>query len=202
MTAIFGHHHHDDPHHAAGRPAKSATGITAVSPRHLLALGAITVVFGIAVLIWPAATLRLLGVLAGIWLIATGATRIIHALRRDRDGHGLTDQVLSGVLGVVLIIGGVACISRTASGVTAVAVILGLAWLLSGVTAVLLGLFARGSTRWWLLGIGAASIVVGLLFLSWPDLSPRSLVLLTGITALILGTGELSFGWQQRHQLR
>ena len=197
MTAIFGHH--KDPHHASGRPDRAATGVTTVSPRHLLALGAVTVVFGISVLIWPAATLRLLGVLAGIWLIATGALRIVHALRRGRDAHGLTDQLLSGALGIVLIIGGVACVSRTASGVTAVAVILGLAWLLSGFAAILLGLFAHGRTRLWLLGIGAASIVVGLLFLAWPNISPRSLVLLTGITALILGTGELSFGWQQRH---
>lgn len=200
MTAIFGHRH--DPHRASGSPARSETGVTTVSPRHLLALGAITVVFGIAVLIWPAATLRLLGVLAGVWLIATGALRIFHALRRDRDVHGLTDQVLSGALGIVLIIGGIACLTSTASGVTAVAVILGLAWLLSGFAEVLLGLFFHGSTRLWMLGIGAASIVVGVLFFAWPDISARSLVLLTGITALILGTGELSFGWQQRHQPR
>lgn len=200
MTAIFGHHH--DPHRAAGKPARAAKGVTTVSPRHLLALGAVTVLFGISVLIWPAETLRLLGVLAGIWLIATGALRIVHALRRNHEAHGLADQLLSGGLGIVLIVGGIACVSSTASGVTAVAVVLGLAWLLSGFAAVLLGLFSRGSARLWLLGIGVASIVVGVLFLAWPDISPRSLVLLTGITALILGTGELSFGWQQRHQLR
>ncbi|MEV0133796.1 DUF308 domain-containing protein [Dactylosporangium sp. NPDC050688] len=197
MTAIFGHRH--DPRRAAGSPARAGTGV-AVSHRHLLALGAVTVLFGISVLIWPAATLRLLGVLAGIWLIATGALRIVHALRRNHEARGLTDQLLSGALGIVLIVGGIACVSSTASGVTAVAVILGLAWLLSGFAAVLLGLFSHGSARLWLLGIGVASIVVGVLFLAWPDLSARSLVLLTGITALILGTGELSFGWQLRRQ--
>lgn len=199
MTAIFGHRH--DPHRAAGSPARAGTG-AAVSHRHLLALGAITVLFGISVLIWPAATLRLLGVLAGIWLIATGALRIVHALRRNHEAHGLTDRLLSGALGIVLIIGGVACVSSTASGVTAVSVILGLAWLLSGFAAALFGLLSHGSARLWLLGIGVASIVVGVLFFAWPDLSARSLVLLTGITALILGTGEISFGWQLRHQQR
>lgn len=195
MTAIPDRH---DPHHAGRGPARTTAGETTVSFRHMFTLGLITVVFGAAVLIWPAATLRLLGVLAGIWLIATGALRIVHAFRRDRDVHGLTDRVLSGGLGIVLILGGAACISSTTTGVVAVAVILGLAWLLSGVAEILFGLFSKGSARIWLLVLGVASIGVGLLFVAWPDISPRSLVLLTGITALILGTGEISFAWQQR----
>lgn len=198
MTAVPDRHH--DPHHVAGRPARAAADITTVSFRYLFTLGAVTVVFGVAVLIWPAATLRLLGILAGVWLIATGVLRIIHALRRGRDVHGLTDQLLSGGLGIILILGGAACIASTATGVVAVAVILGLAWLLSGCAEVLIGLFSRGGARIWLLVLGMASIVVGLLFVSWPDLSARSLVLLTGITALILGTGEIIFAWQQRHR--
>ncbi|MFG2045107.1 DUF308 domain-containing protein [Dactylosporangium sp. NPDC048998] len=54
----------------------------------------------------------------------------------------------------------------------------------------------------WLLVLGAASVVVGLLFVGWPGISPRILVLLTGITALILGTGEISFALQRRHRPR
>jgi uncharacterized membrane protein HdeD (DUF308 family) len=160
----------------------------------------ITVLFGIAVLVWPAATLRLLGILAGIWLIATGVLRIVRAFRRDHGVHGVADQLLSGALGIVLIIGGAACIRNVVTGVIALAVVLGLAWMLSGFAEFLFGLFSKGSTRVWLLVLGAASVVVGLLFLSWPDISPRGIVLLTGITALILGTGEISFALQQRHR--
>ena len=171
-----------------------------MSARHLFTLGAITVVFGVAVLFWPAATLRLLGVLTGIWLIATGVLRIVHAVRGHRDAHGPADRLIDGGLGIVLILVGAACISSTATGVVAVAVILGLAWLLSGVAEILFGLFSKGSARVWLLVLGVASIGVGLLFVAWPDLSPRSLVLLTGVTALILGAGEICFAWRQRRR--
>jgi uncharacterized membrane protein HdeD (DUF308 family) len=166
----------------------------------MLALGSTTMLFGVAVLLWPAATLRLLGILIGIWLIATGALRLIGAFRRDRATAGMTDRMLSGGIGVILVLGGAACISSVATGVVALAVVLGLAWLLSGVAEILFGLFSRGSARVWLLALGVASIGVGVLFVAWPDISPRTLVLLTGITALILGTGEVTFAWQQRHR--
>jgi uncharacterized membrane protein HdeD (DUF308 family) len=180
--------------------ARNAAGRPTVSSRHLLALGSITLVFGVAVLAWPAATLRLLGVLIGGWLIATGVLRLIRAFGAGAGAQKLLDRTLSGGLGIVLVVAGVACITNAATGVVALAVILGLAWLLSGVAELLLGLFSRGGARVWLLVLGAASIGVGLLFVAWPDISPRTLVLLTGITALVLGTGEVTVGWQQRHR--
>ena len=199
MTAVPDRH--DDPHHQTGRPARAAAGVTTVSFRHMFTLGLVTAVFGVAVLVWPAATLRLVGIMIGVWLAAIGALRIVHAFRHGRDVHGLTDRLLSGGLGIVLVLGGAACISSAATGVTALAVILGLAWMLSGFAEILVGLFCRGSARIGLIALGVVSIGVGLLFVAWPDISSRSLVLLTGITALILGTGEVSFAWQQRRRL-
>jgi uncharacterized membrane protein HdeD (DUF308 family) len=197
MTAVPDRH--GGSHPAAGRPTNAA-GATTVSSRHMLALGSITMVFGVAVLAWPAATLRLLGVLIGVWLIATGALRLIRTFRGGHGAEKLFDRMLSGGLGIVLVLAGAACVSNAATGVVALAVILGLAWLLSGVAEILFGLFSRGGARVWLITLGVASIGVGLLFVAWPDISSRTLVLLTGITALILGTGEVSFGWQQRHR--
>jgi uncharacterized membrane protein HdeD (DUF308 family) len=198
MTAVP--ERHDEPRRAAGRPARAAAVVANVSFRHLVTLGLITVAFGVAVLIWPAVTLRLLGILIGAWLVATGVLRIVHAFRRDRDVHGPVDRLLSGGLGTALVLGGAACVSNAATGVVALAVVLGLAWLLSGVAEILLGLFSSGSARVGLLVLGAVSIGAGLLFVAWPDLSSRTLVLLTGLTALVLGAGEIGFAAQQRHR--
>jgi uncharacterized membrane protein HdeD (DUF308 family) len=166
--------------------------------RQLLAVGAITLVFGVAVLVQPDATLRLLGVLAGVWLIVLGAMRAASAFRR---AAGLTQQILDGALGLILLVVGVTCVFRTASGVIALSVFIGLAWLLSGFAELLLGLMVRGRARLGLFALGAASIVVGLVFLAWPGLSVHALALLTGITALILGTAEIVVALQTRHAL-
>ncbi|WP_238011685.1 DUF308 domain-containing protein [Dactylosporangium sp. AC04546] len=167
----------------------------------LLAAGVLTLVFGLAVLAWPQATLRLLGVLAGLWLLAIGLTRVIGIFRRSPDAaHRVTTrQVVDGAFGVLLVVIGLACLREVAAGVTAVAVLLGLAWLLSGFAELLLGMFAEGRTRTWLLVIGALSVALGLLFLAWPGLTLHALVLLTGITALVIGIAEIVVAFESRH---
>jgi Short repeat of unknown function (DUF308) len=69
---------------------------------------------GIAVLAWPRETLRTLGVLIGIWLTVAGAACVLGAFVSKR---GIGRQVLSGTVGVVLLIGGVACLRNVAKGV-------------------------------------------------------------------------------------
>ncbi|MER7004950.1 DUF308 domain-containing protein [Dactylosporangium sp. NPDC000555] len=165
----------------------------------LLAVGAVTLVFGIAVLVQPHATLRLLGVLAGIWLVGTGVMRLVGAFSR---AHGLTQQILDGALGLILLVVGVTCLRDAVSGAIALSVVIGLAWLLSGFAELLLGLLARGRARLGLFALAAASIVVGLVFLANPGLSPHALILLTGITSLILGTAEIVVALQFRRVAR
>ncbi|MET7396959.1 DUF308 domain-containing protein [Dactylosporangium sp. NPDC005572] len=167
----------------------------------LLAAGILTVVFGLAVLAWPAATLRLIGVLAGLWLLAIGLTRVIGVFRRapGAEHRVTTRQIVDGAFGVLLVVIGLACLREVAAGVTAVAVLLGLAWLLSGFAELLLGMFAEGRTRTWLLVIGALSVALGLLFLAWPGLTLHALVLLTGITALVIGIAEIVVAFESRH---
>ncbi|MGI5239494.1 HdeD family acid-resistance protein [Dactylosporangium sp. CA-139066] len=166
--------------------------------RQLLAVGAVTLVFGVAVLVQPDATLRLLGILAGAWLIVLGVMRVVSAFRR---AGGLTRQVLDGALGVILLVVGATCLRHTTNGVIGLSVFIGLAWVLSGLAEMLLGMMARGRVRLGLSVLAAASIVVGLVFLSWRSLSVEALVLLTGITALILGTAEVVVALQSRRAL-
>ncbi|MFG2039971.1 HdeD family acid-resistance protein [Dactylosporangium sp. NPDC048998] len=161
----------------------------------LLAVGAVTLAFGIAVLVQPHATLRLLGVLAGIWLVGMGLMRLVGAFSR---AHGLTQQILDGALGLILLVVGATCLRDTVSGAIALSVVIGLAWLLSGFAELLLGLLSRGRARLGLFVLAVASIVVGLVFLSYPGLSLPALILLTGITSLIIGTAEIVVALQSR----
>ena len=52
--------------------------------------------------------------------------------------------------------------------------------------------------RAWLCGLGSVSALVGLAFLLWPGLSLTALVLLTGISALLIGAGEVAFALHLR----
>jgi hypothetical protein len=179
-----------------GSAAQATHGPVTMPFWTLLGAGVITTLFGAAVLAWPGATLRLLGVLTGIWLLVIGVMRVAGAFRAGHDeehtsGIGMRG-VVDGAFGLLLVVVGIACLRSTATGVIAMSLLIGLAWLLSGFAGVLLGMFAHGHTRGWLLGVGVGSIVVGILFLAWPGLSLHALVLLTGITAVILGVAEIA----------
>jgi uncharacterized membrane protein HdeD (DUF308 family) len=56
-----------------------------------------------------------------------------------------------------------------------------------------------GATRLWLVVLALVSIAIGIVFLLWPSLSLTTVVLMTGISGLIIGVGEIAFAWQLRH---
>jgi hypothetical protein len=185
MTSVSGH---------AGRQATGVAHDVAVPFWRLVGVGAATVLFGLAVLAWPHATLRLLGMLAGVWLLVIGLVRVAGAFRAapEAGGHRMTVRhVVDGAFGLLLAVVGVACLTSASAGAITVSVLVGLAWMLSGFAAMLLGIFSSGSTRVWLIGLGAAAIAIGVVFLSWPGISLHALVLLTGISAVAFGIAEV-----------
>jgi uncharacterized membrane protein HdeD (DUF308 family) len=160
-----------------------------------LTLGVITALFGIVVLAWPGETLRVLGALVGVWLVVAGVMRTAAALT---EHHGLGRRILTGVVGVAMIVGGVACLRDVADGVVVLALIVGLAWLLTGVSEIGIGLMTHGRTRLWLTTMGVASLVVGLVFVVWPGVTLTVMVLLTGISALVIGCVEIACAFIMR----
>lgn len=201
MTTFSWHHRH-----TGGRPAGERAGTAPDAPDaaatptaepfwQVLSLGLVTVLFGIAVLAWPDRTLHLLGILAGVWLIVLGATRAVAAFDRKQ---GSSQRIFAGVMAAVLVAAGIACVRNATSGVLVLAALIGLAWLLSGMAELAIGLLATGSTRVGLSLLGGISILVGLAFMLWPGPSLTTLVLLTGISALLIGAGEVAFALQLR----
>jgi uncharacterized membrane protein HdeD (DUF308 family) len=162
-----------------------------------LTLGVATALFGIVVLAWPGETLRILGALVGVWLIVAGAMRLASALVEHRS---LGQRLLTGVVGAAMVVGGVACLRNVANGVVVLALIVGLAWLLAGVSEIGIALMTHGRTRLWLTTMGIVSLVIGLVFVVWPGLSLTTMVLLTGISALVIGCVEVAFAFIMRHE--
>jgi uncharacterized membrane protein HdeD (DUF308 family) len=161
----------------------------------VIVLGVATTLFGIAVLAWPAATLRTIGVVVGIWLMIAGTARILGAFSSQR---AIGRQVLSGTVGVILLIGAVACLRNVAKGVLVLAFMIALAWILSGVAEFAIALQATGATRTWLIVLALVSIAIGFVFLLWPSLSLTTMVIITGISGLVIGVGEIAFAFQAR----
>ncbi|SHN45095.1 Uncharacterized membrane protein HdeD, DUF308 family [Cryptosporangium aurantiacum] len=150
------------------------------------ALGFLWIVLGVAVLAWPEATIRVVAVLLGLGLLAVGVIRVLLGLVAGR-------RLGSIVVGVVLAVGGVLCLADVATGKGALAFLVAALWVIDGAAELVLAVGARGSDRIWLFVVGGLTVVAGIAFLVWPQLSLASIVLTISIAAIVIGFCQIGF---------
>jgi uncharacterized membrane protein HdeD (DUF308 family) len=164
----------------------------------LLATGIFGAVFGATVLIWPDVTLRVMAAIVGVWLLTAGIARIIGAFL---PGSGsIAYHVLSGIVGVVVLIAGLICLRDLVSRLTLLSLMFAVTWILSGITEVVLGLQRAGPERVGLVSVGLLSLAAGIVFVLVPELSLATLVILTGVSSLLIGLGEVVLALVLRRQ--
>ena len=155
-----------------------------------LAYGILTVVAGVAVLVWPGETLLVLAVLFGVQLIVSGIFRFVAALATD-DLTGGT-RVLLALLGVLSIIIGLWAVRHVLITLLALTVFLGIFWIVNGVIDIFAALAHREMPgRGWSVVMGILSAIAGILVLAYPGLTLFGLALILGIWLLIFGIMEI-----------
>lgn len=183
---------------APHRPTSSAWATTTGSsgPPTLwsgavVAIGVISVVLGIIVLLWPKATLLVVAIIFGLQLIAAGAIRV--AVTRELPSDPRWVRPVSMALGILTIIAGIVCLFRPGASLLVIAILIAVGWIAEGVAALAHG-FASGRSagaRVFLFIFGAIAIVAGIVVAVWPA---ETLVILTrvgGILLIVLGVAEL-----------
>ena len=151
----------------------------------LLAVGIVAIIFGIIVLanIWG--SVRLVAILAGLFLIFAGIVQLATMSGARRRGG----RIVSGVLAIIF---GVALIAWPEASVKTVAVIVGIAFLVWGV-AVALAAFADRREGWGVAaGFGAFLALIGIVFMVWPGPTIAILMVLVGLSALIFGISAVA----------
>jgi uncharacterized membrane protein HdeD (DUF308 family) len=164
-----------------------------------LAAGALTIVLGILMLVWPEATLGVAAILFGLWLLIHGIVRIVQAITRTAEDGAL--RALMAVIGLLFVIGGVIALRNLVVSLAVIVTLVGLSWLISGVVEVVGAFRASGSSRTWLGVVGAISLIGGLVVLIWPKITLLTLVYLTGIWLLVIGAMQLVLVFQVRKLL-
>jgi len=156
-----------------------------------VAIGVISVVLGVIVLLWPKATLLVVAIIFGLQLIAAGAIRV--AVTRELPSDPGWVRPVSMALGVLTIIAGIVCLFRPGASLFVIAILIAVGWIAEGVAALAHG-FASGRSagaRVFLFIFGALAIVAGIVVAAWPA---ETLVILTrvgGILLIVLGVAEL-----------
>lgn len=137
-------------------------------------------------LIFPVAALKSIALLFGIYLILAGAGRVYTAItaRTSRSGW----RWFVGAVGVVVIAAGVLCFLDPFASLLAVEMIIGIGWMLDGVTCFVaaFSLFRRG-TRLALVITGVVSFLFGLVLLLVPGVALLSFLFLAAIFLVVIG---------------
>ncbi|MFD5798671.1 HdeD family acid-resistance protein [Streptomyces diastatochromogenes] len=189
------------PHPSDGTTAGPGDAMTALAGSWTWILGSAVVTFvpGVLILVWPDETLHVLAVVIGLYLLLAGALRFVMAFAREGPGERLAGLLIA----VLYVLAGVLCLRNPLQTITALSLIVGLAWLASGIVTLYTALSAENLPhRGVVLAAAVLGIVAGIVVLVLPTESARVLTRLLGLWLVLLGLVELAVAFSWRHALR
>jgi len=182
---------------AEGELSQVGPGLAAAAWPAFMAAGVASIVVGAILLAWPKETLRIVAVLIGIALIVAGFMRLMDGFTSHEASGG--KRVISVVIGLLAVILGLYCIRDYHFTITALAIIVGLFWVIHGVADIAVGLFVgRFPGRGFTLLTGVLSLCAGIIVLFWPTISIAVLVAVMGIWLIIYGILAAALGFKLR----
>src|SRR5579863_4399638 len=136
-----------------------------------MAAGIGSLIVGVILLAWPKETLTVVAILIGVALIVAGLLRLVDGFTaRDSSGGRRVAGVVIGLIAIVL---GLYCMRHYHVTIAALAIIVGLFWVIHGIADIGIGLFAGGGLPGHGLTVltGVLSLCAGLIVLFWPTIS-------------------------------
>ncbi|WP_287930410.1 DUF308 domain-containing protein [Arthrobacter sp.] len=176
MTDVFAL----DPSRLAVSAVKGVRGAFALS-------GAVALVLGIVLLVWPTRTLAVVAVFLGINFLITGAVKA--AVGIFSYGLSAALRTLDILMGLLIMIAGIVAIKNSAATGEALliftVIIIGVGWIIEGIVAMV----EAGNTpsRTWAILFGGLSVVAGIVVLAVPGWTAAWLLLVSAIALIVLG---------------
>jgi uncharacterized membrane protein HdeD (DUF308 family) len=148
------------------------------------------ILLGLIATVFPGAVLLTVAILFGINLIIGGFFHLIVAFTADRFPGRV--RWLYGVLGGLVVVAGILCLSNPFRSLAVLGVVIGLGWMLGGVASIVGGTMGEtAGPRWLSIATGIVWIVGGLLVIIIPVAGLASFVLVAGILLVIIGVSTL-----------
>ncbi|WP_328466197.1 HdeD family acid-resistance protein [Streptomyces sp. NBC_00448] len=178
MTHLSG----DVPGGALGALARSAWQV-------LLTAGIAAIVLGVIVLAWPHSTLLVVGILFGVYLVASGILQLAGAFGPHVPGGMRALSFVTGALSVLL---GLICFRGAAESLLLLALWIGFGWLLRGIMMIAVAVSTEDlPARGWQVFFGAITLVAGIVLIVSPFGSLTALTIVSGVWLIVLGVAEV-----------
>ncbi|MEU0219063.1 DUF308 domain-containing protein [Streptomyces sp. NPDC006265] len=165
----------------------------------LLGSAVATLVPGVLILVWPEATLHVVAVLIGLYLLVSGVFRFVAVFGREEPGERLPGLLLA----VLYVLAGVLCLRNPLQTIAALSLVTGVVWLVSGILTLYTAVVAKDLPhRGVVLGAAVLGIIAGIVVLALPSESARALTRLLGLWLVLLALAEAAVALAWRAALR
>jgi uncharacterized membrane protein HdeD (DUF308 family) len=149
--------------------------------------GAVAVILGVALLIWPVRVVSVVAAVLGIYFIVTGLIRV--ALGIFTHGTSGGHRLLNILLGILMFVAGVIALRNLTTAAAAllvlVVVVIGVGWIIEGVITLVES--RNATSRGWAITFGLISVVAGLMVITIPVGSALWLILFASVALIVLG---------------
>lgn len=164
-------------------------GLLRVHRGQLVAVAVIGLVLGVIGLLFPGATLLTIAIIFGVYLIASGLFRITAAFVANNLDSPM--RWTTGILGLLIVIAGILCLSNPFQSLVALALVIGIGWILEGIVDLVGGVRGTIHPRWfgWLSGI--VSMAAGVAMFVLPAAGIFSLVAIGAILMIAVSITTL-----------
>ena len=160
--------------------------VTARTWQTTLFLGVVTVLLGLVVSFRPSGSLNVIAVLLGILMIVSGIFHLIRVFDRAEQ-----HRVWLGIAGLLYVVIGVVLIRHLHLTVALIGLIVGLTWIIQGLSALIGGAAGSREGRGWWIFFGIVSLIAGIVVVAAPVSSVTVLAVLLGIWFIVMGLFEV-----------
>jgi uncharacterized membrane protein HdeD (DUF308 family) len=165
--------------------------------------GALAVILGVVILVWPGPSIVVAAVLFGVYLVMSGAAMVILAFALPAaSGASRFLYFISGAVSVIL---GILAFRHFGEGyaILLLAIWIAVGFIFRGVSAVALAIsYPRFPGRGWSIFFGIISTLAGVVVLVYPFDSIVTLALVVGIWLIILGVMEVISAFGMRSDVK
>jgi uncharacterized membrane protein HdeD (DUF308 family) len=151
-----------------------------------LFLGLATVILGLIVSFHPSGSLNVIAVLVGILMIISGIFDLIRVFDAAEQ-----HRVWLGIAGLLYVVIGVVLIRHLHLTVAFIGLIVGLTWIVQGLSALFGGVVGSREGRGWWIFFGVVSLIAGIVVVADPISSVTVLAVLLGIWFIVMGLIEV-----------
>ncbi|MGA4541257.1 HdeD family acid-resistance protein [Uniformispora flossi] len=166
----------------------------------MLIMGIASFALGLIVLIWPGPSLRVVGVLFGVYLLVSGVFQLVAAFG---DHLSTAMRILAFISGALSIMLGLFCFRGTLESILLLALWIGIGWLFRGITQVMAAAMdPTVPSRGWQVFVGVVTFLGGIVLLAAPFDSIKVLAVVVGIWLMVVGITEFVTGIALRRHTR